>query len=116
MIELTSVQLRFEFFCKEVDSNREIFNTSHEYDVLLMSLKEIENVLNNIVNEYENLFKLFPNTFFLSDIQFIPIEKLPELRKFLDRSFNAVDPEQNIRQNHKKVSGILLRIILSVNA
>lgn len=76
MQEIIDIQLQFETFIDEVESNPTLFSGGAGPTVLKGHLKSIEGYLNDIIDEYENLYNVRADALTLS------ISKLPRLEEF----------------------------------
>src|SRR4029078_1056762 len=61
MQELTKLQLNFEFYIDEVESNPNLFTEKSENVKLKVQLNLIGGYLNELVSEYENCFRTYAN-------------------------------------------------------
>lgn len=110
---LTNVQLQFEFFCEEVQSNRHLFSGVDELKNLSQDLKKIESYLNKIVGEYEDCYKSLPNQSFIDDVPTIPIKNLPKLGEFIGKYENATSFKTEFKKPAKNVVAGLQKLLTS---
>jgi hypothetical protein len=113
MSELISLQLRFEYFYDEIDSNKGIFKGVDNIVSLLANIKNIEEYLNSIVGEYESCYNLYPNQSFIDDVTYIPVDSLPKLSEFIEKYKDAVEFKQQFKDAADRVSGTVMRFFLN---
>jgi hypothetical protein len=111
MQELTKNQLQFEFYIDEAESNPKLFEDKKVNAQLQDKVKLMRNYLNKIVTEYENCYKFFPEHNFVSQVQALPLKKLPVLADFIVKYSEAEDFKTNFRKPANDVQKALLSLL-----
>jgi len=110
MKELTMAQLKFEFFCKEVEFNPTIFNCKD--NELLRDLNLIEDYLNKIIEEYEQGYKRQPNAYSV-DEEFIAVELLTKLKEFIDPYHESKEFKLKFKETSENISRCIFNLLFS---
>jgi len=105
---LIGVQLQFETFIDQVDSNPTLFSTQTT-NTLKTELSCIEKYVNDIIGEYEDLYKINPDT----TSQLASIDKLPKLKEFIGKYSYADRFKEDFKHPAHEVMRILLDILNS---
>ena len=113
MQELTALQLKFEFLRDEVISNESLFSATGEVQCLTDKLTNIEEYLNQIVGEYEKCFESYPNQYFISEVSYLSLDKLDNLKEFICKYAEATRFKDQFKGAANKVSKVLLNILTS---
>lgn len=108
MQALISTQLQFETLKVEVDSLSTLFSGKIDLTILLSNLVYIEKYLNDIIGEYEDLYKNYPY-----DAPTIPISKLPKLGEFIGKYKNAIDFQEKFQEPAHQLIRLDLRNLLN---
>jgi len=111
MQELTKNQLQFEFYIDEAESNPKLFEDKIVNEQLQEKIKLMRDYLNDLVTEYENCYKLFPEHYYLSGVQTVHLKKLPVLAGFIIKYADAEDFKSKFRKPANAVQKILQDLI-----
>lgn len=114
MQELTKLQLQFEFYIDEAESNPNLFPDRNVNNSLQTKMKMMRDYLNELVTEYEDCYKLFPNEHYITNIETIPLTELPKLAEFIISYKNAINFKEKFRKPANDVQKILLNLLASV--
>lgn len=79
--ELILIQLKFEFFEDELIANPNLFS-GHNLSDLIRIIKEY---LNDLITEYEDLHKEYPNQSVIDEIKTMELDKMPFLKGLMDK-------------------------------
>ncbi len=115
MQALIDIQLQFETFIDEVESNPTLFSGNAGLDrvwardKLKSDLGSIENYLNSLVGEYEDLYKTVPP----NATPTLPIAKLPKLGEFIGKYSSANDFRTKLKAPAHQVMEALLNLLTS---
>ena len=112
MKELTTLQLKFEFFCEEVDSIKNIFSRPENVKTLSKNLKNIEEYLNKMIGEYEDCFYSYPNQSFTEDVSLMALDNLSILKEFIAK-YNDAKEFKQFKEASQNVTKILLEELTS---
>jgi len=112
--ELTKLQLQFEFYIDEAESNPSLFPDKGVNSRLQTEIKLMRDYLNELVTEYEDCYKLFKNRHYVTKVETIPLIELPILSEFIVTYKNAVDFKGKFRKPANEVQKILLKLLSEV--
>ncbi len=112
MQALIDIQLQFETFKDEVEINPALSSENADLKTLQETLKRnlgsIEEYLNDIVDEYEKVYKLHRNT-----TPTLPISKLPKLGEFIEKYSSGSDLATKFIRPAYQVMKVLLNLLTS---
>lgn len=114
MQELTKLQLNFEFYIDEVESNPKLFTEINENTELKVQLNLIGEYLNELVSEYENCFKTYTNKYYINEIPALLIDSTANLKKlneFIITYDLAVKFKTDFKEPGNKIQKIILYIM-----
>jgi hypothetical protein len=114
MQELTKLQLQFEFYIDEAESNPTLFPNKNINTELQTKMKLMRAYLNDLVTEYEDCYKLFENKYYLTEAERIPLLKLPVMSEFIITYKEAINFKAKFRKPANEVQKILLRLLSEV--
>lgn len=109
--ELTKLQLQFEFYVDEAISNPNLFTDKTSTIKLKGHLVVMADYLNELVTEYEDCYKTFPDKYYLTDALSIPLTELPVMRGFIVKYENANEFKKRFKEPAHKAQEILLTLI-----
>jgi len=107
---LIDIQLQFETLIDEVEARPDLFFSIGNANNLKSNLSSIEEYLNDIVDEYENLYQIQTG-----NSSSLPITKLPKLAEFIGKYRNAVDFQNRFKKPAREITGELLKLISDIS-
>lgn len=114
MQELTKLQLNFEFYIDEVESNPNLFTEKRENVELKVQLNLIGEYLNELVSEYENCFRTYANKYYINEVPALLIDStanLNKLNEFIIKYELAAKFKTNFKEPGNKIQKIILSIL-----
>ena len=109
---LITLQLQFEFFKEEIESNTDLFEVDNKPE-FICNIKKVQSYLNKIVSEYEDCYKDFPDKSFIDDIQILSFDNLPRLNDFIGKIYDAKDFEDEFKTPAKAVIDSMKKLLTS---